>query len=201
MNEPDDFNKDYLVLKLSNSANWKSARAKYQKLVHIWHPDRYADKPRERQQAQKQFIALTKSYNNLKEFQRLHGRLPFENIDRQEDRPDAELNSSHDEPTKTAGEVKRNDLDSSTLARDDDDDPDKGRWLPHSTRKIIWGLTACIVIFSTIVLFFILDKKTNQQARQRGQQVLREAPQSEFIPTPEEIRRARSKGVFIADPK
>lgn len=195
---PDDFNADYANLRLENTADWKTARLHYRKLVHIWHPDKYSDKPRERIHAQKQFIALTKSYNHLKAFQKQHGRMPFENTRQEAPRPDAELYGAGDN-AGTRGEVDPTNLDLDTLSRDDDK-IDERVLKPSPARKIIWTMTACIVIFSTIVLFFILDQKANMQNLQKGQQVLREAPQSEFTPTPSEIRRGQSKGAFISLP-
>lgn len=195
---PEDFNADYENLRLENSADWKTARLHYRKLVHVWHPDKYSDRPRERTHAQKQFIALSKSYNHLKEFQKLHGRLPFENTRPEEERPDADLYGAP-EAAGTRGEVDPNNLDLETLSRDDEKIDDRVL-KPSPARKIIWTMTACIVIFSTIVLFFILDQKANQQNLERGQQVLRDAPESEFTPTPSEIRRGESKGAFISLP-
>ncbi|MFK8075897.1 MAG: hypothetical protein AB8B84_04885 [Granulosicoccus sp.] len=192
---PNDFNADYANLRLENTADWKTARLHYRKLVHIWHPDKYSDKPRERIHAQKQFIALNKSYNHLKAFYKQYGSLPFQDIVPEVPRPDAELNGSANN-AGARGKVDPANLNLDKLSRDDDK-IDERIIKPNPARKIIWILTACFVIFSTIVLFFILDRKANLQNLQKGQQVLREAPESEFTPTPAEIRRGQTKGAFI----
>lgn len=194
---PMDFNTDYAILRLETTADWATARAHHRKLVHRWHPDKFINKPRERMRAQKQFIEVTKSYNRLKEFQKQHGRMPLANS--------AEAPKADSQPQETVanagsrGHVDPSNLNLGTLARDDDK-IDERVLKPSPVRKIIWTMTASIVIFSTVVLFFILDQRANKQNLQKSQQVLREAPKSAFNPSESEIRRGLSKGAFISLP-
>ena len=190
----DSFKVDYLTLKLKQGADWPTARSHYRKLVHIWHPDKFSEKPAELANAQKEFIALSKSYNRLKSFQSLHNRLPFENTKPEESRPDATLNTAP-VTENIKSRVDPNNLDLGTLSRDENKVDD--RLVKKSPlKKILWIMVATVVVVATIALFFILDKKANQQTRALGEQVLKEAPASEFNPTPAEIRRSESKGAF-----
>ena len=197
-NSQGDFKADYRTLKLKQNADWATARNHYRKLVHKWHPDKYSDRPTELENAQKQFIALSKSYNRLKEFHSRNKRLPFENSPPETPRPDATLNVDSDNPSMRSN-VDPNNMDLGTLSRD------KSRIDPRldkksSVAKILSLIVASVVVVGTIMLFFILDQKANQKNMARGRQAIKEAPQSEFTPTPSEIRRSESKGAFIRIP-
>jgi len=194
-NSPVGFKADYALLELSFTADWKLARNQYRKLVHIWHPDKYADRPRERDHAQKQFIELTKSFNQLKDFHKLHGRLPYENASPEAPRPDAQINVSGSAIGKKS-RVNTNNLDLDPLSRDENktDDRVKKR---SPLKKILWLCTASVVIFTTIGFFLVIDQKANQRNLEHAKQVLRNAPESEFKTTAAEIRRSEAKGAFI----
>lgn len=197
-NSPTGFEADYRLLRLKENADWTTTRTHYRKLVHIWHPDKYADRPLELDNAQKKFIALTKSYNNLKEFHSRHSRLPFEDARTNKVRPDATLNVAPQSGSKKSN-VDQNDLEWGTLSRDES--KIDARLIKKSPlAKILWSFVAIAVVVGTILLFFILDRKANQEIMARGRQALKEAPQSEFTPTPSEIRRSESKGTFIRIP-
>jgi len=194
-NNQEGFMADYALLKLDTDADWKLARNQYRKLVHIWHPDKYADRPRERDHAQKQFIELTKSFNQLKDFHKLHGRLPYENASPEAPRPDAQINVSGSAIGKKS-RVNTNNLDLDPLSRDENktDDRVKKR---SPLKKILWLCTASVVIFTTIGFFLVIDQKANQRNLEHAKQVLRNAPESEFKTTAAEIRRSEAKGAFI----
>ena len=75
-----DFRQDYEALELDDRADWTTARASYRRQVNLWHPDRYAQRPRERVHAQQRFIQLTCAFDSLRNFHRANHRLPFEPI-------------------------------------------------------------------------------------------------------------------------
>lgn len=197
-NSPTSFEADYRLLRLKENADWTTTRTHYRKLVHKWHPDKYSDRPLELDNAQNKFIALTKSYNNLKEFYSRHSRLPFEPTKTDNVRPDATLNVAPQSASKKS-DIDPNNLDWGTLSRDES--KIDARLVKKSpVAKILWSLIAVAVVLGTIVLFFILDQKASQENMARGRQALKEAPESEFTPTPSEIRRSESKGTFIRIP-
>jgi len=187
-----EFEEHYRVLNIAENDDWTKARNQYRTLVHRWHPDKFTDKPQEIENAQKQFIALSKSYNKLKEFHSLHNRLPLEGIQPEESRPDATLNT---QPSMRSN-VDPNNLDLGTLSRDEKK-IDARLVKKKPFKKFLWLSVASVVVVSTIMLFFILDQKANQENIARGRQVVKEAPKSEFTPTASEIRRSVSKGAFI----
>jgi hypothetical protein len=166
--------------------------------VHKWHPDKYSDRPLELENAQKNFIALAKSYNRLKEFQALHNRLPFESTKAEQLRPGATVNI-HPFSASAKSNVDPNNLDLGTLSRDKSK-VDERLVKKNSVTKILWLVIAGVVVVGTILLFSILDQKANEKNMAIGHQVLKEAPVSEFTPTPSEIRRSESKGAFIRIP-
>lgn len=194
-NSQHGFEADYRTLNLHENADWRTTRVRYRKLVHKWHPDKYSDRPKDLEFAQKKFIALTKAYNRLKAFHSLHKRLPFEHTTREEIRADAVLNIDSVTASKKS-RADQEDLDKGTFSRDESK-TDERLIKKSPLTRILWIIITCIVIVGTIMLFFVLDQKANQRNRIIGEQVLKEAPESEFIPTPSEIRRSESKGAFI----
>ena len=198
INRTIDYQADYRILKISENASWDTTRSHYRKLVHKWHPDKHTDKSLEREAAQKKFIALSKSYNRLKEFYALHNRLPFEHTNPEELRPDCDVNIDPGAANKKSN-VDPDNLDLDRLSRDRNK-VDERLVKKSPLKKILWSVVAMFVVVGTIMLFFILDRKANQQNRARGIQVLQEAPQSEFTPTASEIRRSESKGTFMRIP-
>jgi len=172
-----------------------SARAKYRKLVHIWHPDKHADRPRERDHAQKQFIALTTAFNNLKDFHKLHNRLPFEGKQPEAPRPDAVLGSNVSAMGKKS-RVDTNNLNLDTLSRDTSKTDDRVK-KKSPLKKILWVATASVVICTTVAFFLLIDQKAGQRNMEHAKRVLKNAPESEFKTSEREIRRSVAKGAFI----
>lgn len=74
------YQKDYELLELNSFSDWHQARDNYRRLVHVWHPDKYIDRPEESPHAQNQFIELSRAFNNLRSFYRKNHRLPFQKI-------------------------------------------------------------------------------------------------------------------------
>jgi hypothetical protein len=214
-----DFRPDYASLELNDRADWELLRANYRRLVHLWHPDRYVQRPQERVHAQTQFIELTKSYNNLRTFQREHGRLPFEPINAgstvrngkasgfRSGGPYQEPQTSHAGRASGRGSEPSPGLDphdealaAGMLARE----PGMGTQFTHGVAGkrhfclIVLGLA---MVITTVGTFFVLDKKAQQQVLERGREVIRQAPASEFMPSASEIRRSEAKGAFVQPTK
>ncbi len=210
-----DFKPDYALLELNQGADWKTVRTKYRHLVHMWHPDRYAQRPRERVHAQQQFIALTKSYTHLKAFHRQHGRLPFESIKART--PDATMATSNfiSNPGKKAsddhtGQQSNADKSIADSAIDDIESGILGResgtntsalLKSGSSARVTWVIVGCAVMLATLSVFFILDRKANQKVVERGREAVRDAPASEFMPSASEIRKSEAKGAFVQPTK
>ncbi|MFK7993646.1 MAG: J domain-containing protein [Granulosicoccus sp.] len=183
----------YEQLQLSDRANWDIARSSYRRLVHVWHPDKFASRPREQVHAQQQFINLTKSYNALRDFYRKNQRLPFQSVHaastpkatRQPDsRPEAPESSNAPMP------------DSNVLSRDPAP-RNQRRNIPRKARNVAWVLLGVITMLSTIMFFLIVDRNANRATAEIGREVVKEAPQSNFMPTAAEIRKSQTRGVFV----
>ncbi|MGQ7844956.1 DnaJ domain-containing protein [Granulosicoccus sp. 3-233] len=206
-----DFRPDYAALELNDRADWEAVRANYRRLVHLWHPDRYAMRPRERVHAQQNFISLNKSYTHLRNFHREYGHLPFEptanrstNTNMDIFTPDARrkafrdnTSDSHRAAPGTATSVP--DVEPGVLGRDRTiraSGPDS-----RSRNRIVWALAGCSIIFATLFIFFLLDRKANEAILERGREVVRDAPASDFMPSAAEIRRSEAKGAFVQPTK
>ncbi len=206
-----DFKADYALLELNHRADWKTVRAKYRHLVHLWHPDRFAQRPRERVHAQTQFIALTQSYTRLKAFQRQHGRLPFEPIKaRTHDGIRATSTPGKKTSDDRTGQHDRSDVNITDTTIDDIEPGILGRKSgtgtasmskSRSSTRVIWILLGCFAILATLSVFFFLDRKANLEIMERGREAVRDAPASDFMPSASEIRKSEAKGAFVQPTK
>jgi len=183
----------YHKLDLHDRADWSTARSSYRKLVHIWHPDKFANRPRERAHAQQQFIELTKSYNALRDFYRKNKRLPFQSLHVASEPQEKVQDTRKPNDASTIDDAS---LDSSLLSRDPSQrsiDPKK-----HGKRRKTWWLMVGIfTMLATIVFFLVLDQILNWTNAEKAREVIENAPQSEFMPIPSEIRKSRSRDAFI----
>lgn len=200
-----DFKSDYEQLELDDRASWEQAKTNYRRLVHLWHPDRYAQRPRERTHAQQQFILLTKSYDNLKSFERENNRLPFEpakprrqteNVTSQKQKRRSQKTPKNDTPAPSAVE----DLQPGALSRDDAA-TDQAVIKSTPWGKILWSMCGASLLLITVVTFYLIDRSTNQKVIKTGRETIRTAPPSEFMPSAAEIRKSESRGAFIQPTK
>lgn len=187
------FTQHYRLLELNDRDDWETARVHYRRLVNLWHPDRFAQRPREKAHAQQQFINLTKSYNALRNFYRKNHRLPFQSAHaaskkvktRQPPEPQTHR-PAHDETT----------MDDNLLAREPSR---RGSWSrkPGLLRKLAWLAAGGTVMAGTIMFFLVLDRNANRAIAEQGREIVKDAPKSEFMPTAVEIRRSKTRGAFI----
>lgn len=198
LSDTHDFKPDYQILELSDRASWKDARAHYRRLVHLWHPDKYTSRPREQVHAKQQFIALAKSFDNLKVFHRENDRLPFEPTAPQYEsghkgKPsDRNVRHSHQHSERS------NDVHRGVLGRESGFD---ASYSTEANGKAIWIAAGCAMLFTTMLVFFMLDRKANQEAFERGKEVVKHAPPSDFMPSAAEIRRSEARGAFVQPTK
>ncbi len=184
----------YRMLELDDRADWETARNHYRRLVNQWHPDRFAQRPRERVHAQQQFIILTKSYNALRNFYRKNNRLPFQS---------ASVATAHEETAVGQNEAQAPDSQNSEpqwgsnpLARERSQHFAQSK-TAKSFRKLIWFVVGGTIILCTVLFFLILDRKQNKAIAEEGRKVIQEAPVSEFMPSAVEIRRSQTRGAFV----
>ena len=193
--QSDNFTEHYKHLELEHDADWDQARANYRRLVQVWHPDRFAQRPLERANAQKEFIKLTKSHTELRNFHRKHQRMPFQLARRVNTQQDA---ASYDD-AYDSGISDVSDLSEGILHRSARHKTSKQR--STSLKKIAWAVSGVGIMISTIVFFLILDRNANRANAERGREVVRQAPQSEFMPSASEIRRSQAREAFIKPTK
>jgi len=199
-----DFRQDYATLLLDDDADWATARTSYRRQVNLCHPDRYAQRPRERAHAQQQFIQITRAFDSLRAFYRTNSRLPFEPIRRDQTsspgadarpaapRPDADeardMSDTIDRPSEEAL------LDAGILnLRKGSPARDAGM----RGRRLIWPALGGLVVLGTLGLFVVLDRSARQATLDEGRAVLRETTPSVFMPSATEVKRQSSRGVFV----
>ena len=73
-----DFNKCYKNLGLSPEADWQQVQSKYRQLLIRWHPDRHRHNKTLHKHATQHFIILTAAFNELRDYHRVHNRLPLQ---------------------------------------------------------------------------------------------------------------------------
>lgn len=188
------FARHYRQLELDDDADWNSARANYRRLVHLWHPDRFTERPLERANAQQEFIKLTKSHNVLRNFYRENRRLPFQ-VARVAGTQSSE--SSHDDARKEQDIFDDTSvMDSSILKRD----PTRRTQTTIQSRffkKATWMALGVCILLGTVMFFLILDRNANRAIAEKGREIVKEAPQSDFLPSASEIRRSQTRGAFV----
>ncbi|MFK7862019.1 MAG: J domain-containing protein [Granulosicoccus sp.] len=195
--QKNQFAKHYELLEIDDRASWDIARSSYRRLVHIWHPDKFTSRPREKVFAQQQFINLTKSYNELRDFHRTNHRLPFQSdhVASKLDAPpliaDIPLHSAASDTTVVNANV---------LSRDPSERNHSQRRL-RTMYKTAWLMTGVFTLLTTVMFFIILDRKQNQATAAIGREVVRDAPESEFMPNASEIRRSQTRGAFVKPTK
>jgi len=183
-----DFLKDYESLQLAKDANWNEAQTSYRKLVHQWHPDRYAQRPRELAHAQKQFIELTKSFNNLRNFHRTHQRLPFERVGKP--KPDSAVPDKQHRVESTDG------LEPDLSILNNSKKTFKSG-IASRLKPFIWTGLAAMLIISSLALMYVLDTRAKKRNMEQAREVLKDTKPSEFLPNAEEIRKQGNRGAIM----
>ena len=178
------FQHDYQRLELDPASDWKTAQGNYRRLVNVWHPDRYTNRPRERVYAQQQFIELTKAFNNLRTFHRENSRLPFEQI--KQSIADSPVPPEHQQikPEDVAVEESSilNKRKPSTSSQQ------SSKWTP-----LLWAIPALATIAAGIGVFVVIDKNAKRDRIEEAKQVLRNVQPSEYLANTEEIAKANSR--------
>ena len=192
------FSQHYKQLELGNRATWDDVKINYRRLVHLWHPDRFEQRPEQRAHAQQKFIDLTKSYNVLRNFHRSNNRLPYQSAHL----ANKELPKSRTTRAQKVEDSNKNDdsepvaVDESLLQRDPQTRRNNGNHKSNN-RGIWWGLTACALLSITIVFFMIQDRKASQAIAEQGREIIKQVPPSEFMPSASEIRKSQTRGAFV----
>ncbi len=185
------FQRDYELLELEPSSDWEQASASYRKLVHAWHPDRYAQRPRERVHAQQHFIELTKAFNNLRSFYRKNKRLPFEPI--KQSVADAPEPPAH-KRVKPADDAV---MESSILnKRKPSSNSDKsGR-----SKSFMWLVPAAATICAGLAVFIVIDMNTNKKSVEEAKRILQNVEPSEFLVDSTKVSEANNRAKFVNGP-
>lgn len=71
-----DFGDCYAVLGLPADTEWDALRAHYRRLIHQWHPDRFAADSAQQRLAEERSKQITAAYQALDKYRRDHGVLP-----------------------------------------------------------------------------------------------------------------------------
>ncbi len=181
-----DFLRDYESLQLAKNASWNDAQSSYRKLVHHWHPDRYAQRPRELAHAQKQFIELTKSFNNLRTFYRQNDRLPFE------------LNrvSSTAPPVPKKHQRVESVVDLEPNLKILNNGKNKKSFF-ITAKPLAWTALAGVLIIGSLALMFVLDMQIRQRNIEQAREVLKNTKPSEFLPKSDSIKQQNNRGAIL----
>lgn len=182
------FQQNYQLLELDPTSNWEMANKNYRRLVHIWHPDRFAQRPRERIHAQQQFIELTKAFNNLRAFYRENHRLPYEQIRHSvADSPEPPQHQqvvTNDESLFKTGILNKRKPSTKTLQA-------------SAMKPLLWILPTCAIILGAFVAFFLIDRSAKLNTIEEATRVLSTAEPSEYNVDNEGISRVNSRAVLL----
>ena len=195
------YRRDYEELGLDEAADWPTARGTYRRLVNTWHPDRYAQRPREREHARQRFIRLTRSFDRLRGFYRENGRLPLQRIVPRAPeslRVDRVARARHERRRRAAPAVAvETELHGDELlgraAASRAEDPAGGRRRAH----LLWASAGACVLAATVGLFLVIDHSERRAAYESGRDVLLETAPSPFARSASEVRRQATRGSFV----
>jgi len=166
------YRRDYELLELDRISDWDAARANYRRLVNVWHPDRYSDRPDEQEHAQKIFIELTKSFNNLRNFYREKNRLPYqfeaiESVSQAEPHPEQRIETNESDVTQSGILKQRKSADAYTQNQ-------------RPKRSPLF-IPALLTIAGGIGIFIYMDMSEKNRASQEAARVLSNTEPSEFL--------------------
>jgi hypothetical protein len=71
-----DYTRHYAALGATHDTDWKALRARYKRLIGLWHPDRFPADASERDLAEERSKQITIAYQALERYYRDHGVLP-----------------------------------------------------------------------------------------------------------------------------
>lgn len=99
----------YRILDVNPACSWDELRRAYKVQIHLWHPDKFADKTAEKAAADDKIKGITTAHQQLVVFYREHGKLPAAEVvvtprqlpqpERKRPRAAAPSNRSHHTPT------------------------------------------------------------------------------------------------------
>ena len=196
-----DFRQDYEALGLDDRADWTTARASYRRQVNLWHPDRYAQRPRERVHAQRRFIQLTRSFDSLRNFHRDHHRLPFEPIRTPRTASTGGTSAAPAGEAAEAGDARPADrpderavLEAGILnARS----PKARGYRRTRLGRLIWPAAVASLVVGMLGVFLVLDRNARRATLEEGREVLRRTAPSEYMPSAAEVQKRSSRGAFV----
>ncbi len=174
------FQRDYELLELEKECDWTLARTSYRRLVNVWHPDRFANRPRERAHAQQQFIELTKSFNNLREFYKQNNRMPFERMTHAVSEP------AEPPIQKSVSPVDDDLVENGILNKRKLSGNKKSLW---SKVRSWWVIPAAFAIAGSVMVFSYIDRSAHQQTVEEAKRVLRNTQPSSFMPDRDAIKK------------
>jgi len=181
------FQHNYQLLELKPGSDWQTAKKNYRRLVHACHPDRFAQKPRERVHAQQKFIELTKAFNSLRTFHRENHRMPFEQIrhavaDSPEPPPSQRVTTTDETMFKTGILNKRKPSTEN---------------LKSSLKPLLWILPTGATIIAGLVVFVIIDRNAKMKTIEEAKRVLHSSEPSQYMRDSEKISQVNSRAVLI----
>lgn len=183
------FQHDYQLLELDPLDDWNQASKNYRRLVHIWHPDRYAQRPRERVHAQNQFIELTKAFNNLRSFYRENHRLPFEQIKQafadSPEPPEHRRLAPEDTAILELGILNKR--KTSAKSRN-----------ASLVKPLLWAIPACAAVLGALAVFVVIDRNTKLNTIEEAKRVLRTVQPSEYMADSAKITKANNRANIVS---
>lgn len=183
-----EFQQNYALLELDPSADWAKANRNYRRLVHAWHPDRFAQRPRERVHAQQQFIELTKAFNSLRTFYRENHRMPFEQIKH------AVADAPEPPPSQRVGSNDESMFESGILNKRK---PSSKNLRESILKPLLWILPTGATILAGLVAFVIIDRNTKLNTIEEAKRVLNTSEPSEYMRNDDKISQVNSRAVLL----
>jgi len=183
------FQDDYQLLELDSSASWEQANENYRRLVQVWHPDRYSERPTELVHAQNQFIDLTKAFNNLRGFYRENSRLPFEQITQ------STVDSSEPPEHQRIHPEDHAVLESSMLNKRK---PSHRSLRSNASKPWLWIVPTLATVAAGVAVFFVIDRNAKLDTIEQAKRVLNNVQPSEYMADSEKINKANSRASMVS---
>lgn len=70
----------YQTLNVSPGASWEEVRRAYQRMVRLWHPDRFPDGHSKAREAGERIKLINAAFNRLNDYRKVHGALPVSTV-------------------------------------------------------------------------------------------------------------------------
>jgi len=198
------FREDYLTLGLDEKADWAAARKQYRRQVHRWHPDRFAQLPRERIHAEQQFIQLTKAFERVRAFYRHNAHLPFENVCNSSSETEQDSFTKGFDSRRSKGDFRdferpqfTENLFSENRKAHSSRSSNQDENRPDTSKLLLYWLLPGLLVLLTLGLSIAMDQSVRKTHIEEARKHLMQRAPSEYMPSSTEVNNQNRRGTFV----